>query len=344
MSKKLRHHYVPSGLTRNFCIEEKRVYYYDVKEKTIKPSSPGDAFRIKKLHSIVKEGGEVDHNSVEDWLMQFEGNGCATIKKLLAGNEISQDEREWLCSMWGVQLLRTPVIRAGIETFLKETVRTTAKVLDHSGHFGEMPDSLKQFGNNMSELIDNGTVDISICLPQVTMQFFVALPRVAQFLSVMNWCLLESSDDNYFIISDNPCAIVDPDFDLHGMGIGLGHPNVEVTLPIGKNHCLLASWNEIPASLKASKRHVSAINRRTALFGERFYAYPLESKKILNFLKPYADAVPEMQAESIPMPEGDRAGYMIISRQNLFTNPQYKRIYKNLPLIFPEVVRKFKVA
>lgn len=94
MSKKLRHHYVPSGLTRNFCIEEKRVYYYDVKEKTIKPSSPGDAFRIKKLHSIVKEGGEVDHNSVEDWLMQFEGNGCATIKKLLAGNEISQDERE----------------------------------------------------------------------------------------------------------------------------------------------------------------------------------------------------------------------------------------------------------
>ena len=345
MSRKLRHHYVPSGLTRNFCVEKEPIYYYDIKEDTIRPASPKDVFRIKNLHSIVKEGDEVDHNMVEDWLMSFERDGCVAIKKLLAGKSISQDERKSLCDMWGLQIIRTPIMRAGMENWLKEILRVTGKIADESGlsdRFGvsKIPNSLKQYGNSLSELLDNGTIGFFI-VPQATMKIFAALPKVIQSLSAMNWCLLESSEDHYFLLSDNPCAIIDPYFDIHGMGIGIESPSVEVTFPVGKNHCLLASWNKIPSTLKASKRHVLAINQRTALFGQRFYTYPFKSKKILNFLNLYADVGPEMQAESIPTERGDRVGYMTIYRQNI-TKSKSKRIYKSLRLIFPNAIRRFK--
>ncbi|MCB9973112.1 MAG: DUF4238 domain-containing protein [Rhodospirillales bacterium] len=78
--KKTRHHYVPSGLSKNFCVEEKRFYYYDIEQNTINPSSPKDAFRIKKFHSIVKDDGTEDHNLVEDIFMEHEGKACAYIR------------------------------------------------------------------------------------------------------------------------------------------------------------------------------------------------------------------------------------------------------------------------
>ena len=336
MNKKLRHHYVPSGLSRNFCLDGKRLYYYDLQEKKIEPSSPGDAFRRKKFHSVVKDDGSTDHNVVEDYLMEFEGHGSRNIKKLIYGEHITQEERQWIASLWGLQLLRTPIVRSGIEGLLKAQLDATSRILDAAGKFGPVPEALRKYGNSFTELLENGAIKHEIVLPQVTMQSFVALPQVSHLLDKMNWCVIESHEDNYFLLSDNPCAILDPDFERHHMGIGVGQPNVEVTLPIGKNHCLLAAWKPIPKHFEAGKKDVMNINRRSAIFGERFFAYPVESKRTMNFLLPYADATPEMVAESIPIPQSNgRAGYMTIARQNLFRNPRSKRLYQAIRPLFP---------
>ena len=336
--KKRRHHYVPSGLSRNFCLEPKRLYLYDTKEGVISPTSPKDVFRIKDLHSIVKDDGSIDHNMVEDEMMKFESKGCKAIGEILDGKELTDERKGWVSCFWALQLLRTPFIRGGVETSLKETVRATSRVLDEQGKFGDIPESLKKFGNNFSELLDNGVVDVTISLPQVTMMSLVAWPAVTDFFQNMNWCLLESTGENYFLLSDNPCAIIDPDFDKHKMGVGIGNKNIEVSLPIGKNYCLIASWNEIPPKMKATSRLVKAINQRTALFGERFFVYPSQTKKMMNFLKPYSDVVPKMDSQSIPMPEGDKSGYLTISRQNIFDEPRPRALYKGLSLIFPDAV------
>ncbi len=333
--QKRRHHYVPSGLSRNFCIEPKRLYLYDVQEQSIAPTSPKDVFRIKDLHSIVKDDGSIDHNMIEDEMMHFEGKGCKAISQIISGSEFTSECKGWIACLWALQLLRTPFIRGGVETSLKETIRATTKVLDGQNQFGEMPESLRPFGDNLSDLIDNGTVDITISLPQVTMISLIAWPNVTAFFEKMNWCLMESNKENYFLLSDNPCAIVDPDFDKHNMGVGIGNKNIEVSLPIGKNHCLLASWNEIPPYLKSTSKIVKSINQRTALFGERFFIYPIKTKKTLNFLKPYKDITPKMDSQSIPM---DNSGFMTVSRQNIFSEPLPKKLYKSIPLIFPDVI------
>ena len=75
MVNKIRHHYVPVGLSKNFCLEDKRLYLYDLLNKQITPSAPKDAFLKKKLHSIVGDTGKVDHNLIEDEFMQIESIG-----------------------------------------------------------------------------------------------------------------------------------------------------------------------------------------------------------------------------------------------------------------------------
>lgn len=337
-TNKRRHHYVPSGLCRNFCLDPKRLYLYDMNECVISPTSPKDVFRIKDFHSIIKDDGSTDHNMVEDEIMKYESAGCKAISNIIKGEELTDDNKESIASLWALQLLRTPFIRGGVATALKEIVRATSRVLDAQGIFGDIPESLNPFGNNFSELLDNGGVDVEISLPQVTMMSLAAWPDATALFQNMNWCLLESNDKNYFLLSDNPCAIVDPDFERHGMGVGIGNNNVEITFPIGKNHCLIASWNKIPPKIKVSYRQVKAVNQRTALFGERFFVYPVETKNIMNFLKPYSDVIPRMDSQSVPSQEGDKSGYFIISRQNIFDEPRAKALYRGLPLIFPQAL------
>lgn len=95
MQNKIRHHYVPVGLSKNFCLEEKRLYLYDVQEATIVPSTPKDVFLQKNLHSVVTDDGSVDHNMVEDEFMHLEGNGLKATNEILAGGEFTYERKDW---------------------------------------------------------------------------------------------------------------------------------------------------------------------------------------------------------------------------------------------------------
>ena len=327
---KIRHHYVPVGLSKNFCLEEKRLYLYDTQESTIIPSTPKDAFLQKNLHSIVTNDGSFDHNMMEDEFMVFESNGLKAINEILSGHELTYERKDYLAAFMALQQLRTPVYRKNIEAIIKEQLIAETKILDAQGAFGEIPDILKPYGSNISELLENGTIVHQITLPQVTMQGLSALPNVHALLVKMNWCLLESFGEDYFILSDHPCAILDPDLRNHGMGLGFAHNNIEVTLPISKNHCLLASWKKIPERAKLSKPQVSNINRRSAVFGERFFAYPLKTRKALNLLLPYKDCNFESRFLRIPGVDGGQA----VIAQNCVGGLGAIRLYEAISPLF----------
>src|SRR5690606_5573850 len=101
--------------------------------------------------------------------------------------------------------------RQAIEGMLKELIVITAKTLDAEGKFGAVPEALKPFGNSLSDLLDKGHALPEIILPQVTMSGLSALPSIHSLLILMNWSLLQSPHDNYFLLSDHPCAILNPD-------------------------------------------------------------------------------------------------------------------------------------
>lgn len=327
MVNKIRHHYVPVGLSKNFCLEEKRLYLYDLLNKQITPSAPKDAFLMKKLHSIVSDTGEVDHNLIEDEFMKIESIGIKAIRESIRSMELDDNAKDLIGAFIALQFLRTPVSRQGIEKMLKKQLAATAKVLDIQGIFGEVPESLRPFGNTMSDLIDNDAVNFQITLPQVTMQGLVALPKIHELLIQMNWSILESSNDNYFLLSDHPVSILDPDLNSHGMGIGFIGKNIEITMPIGLNHCVLLSWKVIPDYLSAHKQQVMNINSRSSIFGERFFSYPIKSKKMMNFLIKYKNCNFESVVDNIANIEGQ-----LILGQNTIIGD--RRLYENIRPIF----------
>ncbi len=166
----------------------------------------------------------------------------------------------------------------------------------------------------------------------ITLAGLTAWAPIARLIGSMNWCLLYSENNNYFLCADNPCAILDPDFDNDGIGgIGIGGPNVEITLPISKNHCLIASPHSIPDSMRVSPYQVKNINKRASLFGDRFFAYPIKDDKILKFLISCRKVAPKTMAESVPTENG----YRTITRQNIFDSPEHASFYRNISAIFP---------
>lgn len=68
-------------------------------------------------------------------MVEFEANGILAIRHFTANGTISDNDRAHIADLWAVQMLRTRVIRAGVAEFLKETVITTARVLDTQGKF-----------------------------------------------------------------------------------------------------------------------------------------------------------------------------------------------------------------
>ncbi|PCI52975.1 MAG: hypothetical protein COB36_14040 [Alphaproteobacteria bacterium] len=306
MSKKIRHHYVPVGLSKFFCLETKRLYLYDLHDGTIKPSSPKDVFLKKKLHSVTKDDGSIDHNFIEDEFMQIESKGLKAVKSIIEECQIHTELKSATAKLLSLQHLRTPVFRQGIESMLKNLLEATAKVLDAQGKLGEVPDILKPFGKNMPELFDNGAISTEITLPQVTMLGLCNLEAMHDILMKMNWCLLESKTEDFFVLSDHPFSILDPIFRKCGTGIGLAGMELELTMPIGARHCLLLSRKNIPSYLQANRLQVANINRRSAVFGKRLFVYPLKTKKILNFLKPYKAANFETEVQCIPSVNGSQ--------------------------------------
>ena len=324
---KIRHHYVPAGLSKNFCSDGRRLYLYDLHEQKIIASSPKDAFVEKNLHSLVKEGGEVDHNLVEDSFMEIEGNGLNAIRKIIENGKIFADDIDWMATFVALQYVRTPTARKDTEELLKQSILATAMSLDSSSALGEIPAALKKYGENLSDLIRNGHVLAEITLPQVTMSGIAALPEIHALLMQMNWCLLKAPENKYFFLSDHPCAILNPDFRTTGLGVASTW-DAELTMPISKNLCLLASLKNLPTTKTLNEEQVTNINKRTAVFGERFFAHPLHSPEELQFLIPYKQCSREIISRRVT----SKNGYAI-SFEGKITGSK-SHLYRKIPLLF----------
>src|SRR4051812_33989823 len=116
---KKRHHYVPASLSRGFTADgERELYLYDVKEGRIVSASPKDVFAVRELHTIQREHGIEDRNFVEDYLMDFEDKGVVALRKFISARILSDEDRSNVAMFWALQLVRTPVVRAGVSEFL----------------------------------------------------------------------------------------------------------------------------------------------------------------------------------------------------------------------------------
>jgi len=326
MNKKRRHHFIPAGLSKNFCKENNILYLYDVLEEKVAQASPRDVFVIKDFHTVVlKEGGK-DHNTLEDLLMDLENEGIPSIRKFIENGSIEDDDRRRIAAIWAIQYLRTPAIRDMVDKMEKQRLKTTAIQMDKGGAFLPVPKSLQKYGNSITELLESGHIKFDI-LPQMTLQPMIHLEKIAQMIFDMNWCLIESEQNNYFSLPDNPCSFVYDNFSVQDQRMLLEDKGVETALPIGLRHCLIAGWKKMPQKVRGNEKRVKEINKRSAIFADRFIVFPLKSKKMMGFFKRFAAGKPETDVQTIPAPSHEGGGSYIICRQNTFKSDQMLRHY-----------------
>lgn len=326
---KRRHHYVPKGLSKKFCLFDNCLFLYDLDEERICQSSPKKSFVINNFHSIYKENNIADHETIENMLMHIEANGIKAISNIIANNRINNEDIAILSIFLGFQYSRTPSARNLYETILTSSLSSTLKMLWQSGKLPPMPNELKEcFGNEYNAISNIKPV---IKMPQITMMSLTAAYDILDFLLKMNWCLLTSDNQDFFLLSDHPVSVFDPDIDINlGKIGGLASPKVEITMPISKNHCLLISWKNVPIVKKATEKTVKNINKRTSLFGDRFFVFPLQSKKILNLLMSYSKIRPGIKPTSYSFTKGN----LIKFENDLPYNPHFESLYKPIKTIF----------
>ena len=311
--RKIRHHYVPVCLTKRFCLQNKTLFLYDLKKNNILKSDPRNSFVESCYHSVQKDEGGMDHNKIENLLMPFEGSGIRAITRYVQSKGlVDKSTKEEIASFWSLQYLRVPIRREEAEEALKANIRMTSDLCEKSGLI-TLPPELKKYGNSF-----NDVCEIVITLPQVTLMALGALDKCMAVLMNMNWCLIEFENMDYLALSDNPCSFFS-DVKTQNYGLSFATPRVEVILPIDLNHCILASWKPLPPFLKGNKKMLHEINRRTALYAQRFLAYPENSEALKHFFRKY----------SIGTPKGDVSvlGNYMVSRSNVFKGDELRKRY-----------------
>ena len=312
MTAKRRHHYLPKSYIAGFCNEPRRIYLYDALEDAVYPSSPRDAFVQANYNTVPTAEGGFDHNSVENLLEQeIETPGIAAIRRYIASGSCTADDRLPVARFAALQMARVPVFRRGVEELARASVTQAFRRLDRRGLFPDLPKSLKAYGASLSELVEKGVIRVDI-LPHYSLTGLASVESTTEYLAQMNWCLLDTAQSDYFPVSDNPIAVYDPYFRQGARGIGLAYPNVEVTFPLDKYRCLLATWNPLRRdSVEIPRRALREVNRRIGIFGDRFYGYPIYSEGIRTMIRNYAGRPPSTQVEIIPADSGSYLFYRI---------------------------------
>ena len=324
--KKIRHHYVPVCLSKKFCLKDKTLFLYDLKNQKIIKSDPKNAFVENCYHTLEDEVGLKDHNKIENLLMSIEGSGSQAIRNYIKSKgEIDQKTKEELATFWALQYLRVPQRREETEEILKTNIRLTTDICEQSGLI-HLPPELKKYGNSINEVSE-----VVITLPQVTLIGLNTLPGCAPILSNMNWCLVQFTRNSYLALSDNPCPFYSDIKELT-YGLGFATPEVEIILPLSFHYCVIASWKPIPKFIKGNKKMLLEINGRTALFAQRFIAYPEESSKLNHFFQKFSIGTPKGEVSVV--------GNCIIGRSNMPQGKDLRVLYEKCRPLFPKIKNK----
>lgn len=207
-------HYVPQFLLRNFCGRGKsRLFAFDkATGKVFEPS----------VRNVGGEHGFYDFGiagvtiSVDPILRALEDATAPIIQKIVLSESlgvISADERTTIAQFAAAQAVRCTHTRI----WLEELSKAISNELQSRGI-----DPLRA-----SRLLTLSAQDAKL----VAIHGVLDLDELAGQLGSMDWLLFRSSDNNFFIISDNPVATQSLQ---NGKDVGAVNRGVEIYLPISR--------------------------------------------------------------------------------------------------------------
>ena len=220
MSKLPDHHYVPQGYLKGFMNGD-GLYVVDKKHNSIRLTAPAGVAYVPGYY-IVDTVSEKDSSDVENSFSKIETKCVPIIKKVAAGEYLTNSNIADLAIYIALQYGRTPFSRARMDDIttivmtnlmkeqLAEMYNSATKYQEMAEHFHtkvtnlEMPsretirDWVLKPGPIAKVEVDNGTY---------VKQFFESAEAIAAELLKRRWIVLRAPRGVSFITSDNPIGL-----------------------------------------------------------------------------------------------------------------------------------------
>jgi len=300
---KKKHHYIPVFYLNGFTNLNGCLWVYDKGGKGPFESSPEGIAYENHYFSFMTPEGEKDSETIENFMMQLEGESSKVVQKILAGEALTEDERITFAVFVASMAVRVPNLRNNIQSSTAEMIkRLTAFTAAHKTGFASM---VEQFERETGQKIDlpveelrQWAADPENYTVEVDQQYAVgmALSLMDRFVPIffdMKWAFLKASGDFNFMTGDNPLYYADPTHDPRSpYGVGLFNRKIQVTLPLSKDVCAFGTWEGDEGYIDVGSQQVKSANRRAVIASVRFVFSDNKSEITDRFVKKYKGSHP----------------------------------------------------
>lgn len=272
-----RHHYVPRMLLRRFSANPAadNPPLWCLEKGSGRPRGTCVNNEAVVGHYYRLENEEANPALVEDALSIIEGRAKEIIDALVAGQNLSSDQRFLMALFIHLQYMRTPRGRHWMTHLQEMGVRIAAmnhladpeEVKKHFAEKGEQrtDEEIERWRHEVLERIERGSPRITPTHDGEVAGIFRQADSLSRLIALkMTWTALCPSAGEQYILSDHPVHIVDLEAPP-GEGVGyLSSPTVELTFPIDPALCLLLrpgppEWSKV----NVEPEDVRDINLRT---------------------------------------------------------------------------------
>lgn len=307
-NKSVRHHFVPQFYLQGF-IDPSNIPYVWIYRKNngaIIKSSVKDTAVHRHYYSFTTKAGTRDSQTLEKWLSEAEANAAKIYVKILNKKPLNNEERSKFATFLALTLTRVPNYRENMIN--KPTAQLMKRMqIIMASHKQRFEAHIKKYekdtGKKISipieqlrEYILKGDYDVKVGNPDYSLSFmFSSAQEVAPIFHAMKWSFLETTDDEYFLTSDNPLYYIDPTYKPGSFyGVGLMNKKLEVTFPLSKNLALLATWGGSTGYHRANSSTIKTLNWRTIVSAQNFVFAPEKSLGLSKLVQKYKNSSPKI--------------------------------------------------
>jgi hypothetical protein len=272
------YHFVPQRYLRRFQDREEPGTIW-IHDKTT------GAFRRLAIKSVAQAKQFYPVETERRLAADVENPANAVIEKLVAGDRITENEREAIAVFVGTMACRVPTKRRRSRDMVPDSL---SQVIDGYRHLIR---TARAEGVIPPELLDRRSGEINAAEakfaknpPQVVLDLVNSPWPSVRFVTVfreMAWRVLSTAGPQFFVTSDNPA------FGFQAEGFGWGTIEGELCLPLSTTHVLHGSWQGPRRSLyfgPVNQRSLREINKRLVSTADRFVFYHRPAPWVLALL------------------------------------------------------------
>ncbi len=249
-------HYIPQFYLREFTDpetpngHEPYVWVYEHESKKWKKKSPKNIASKPDFYSFVDQEDK-RRNEIEKGLSTIEGKTASIYRnKIFTRQQLTIQEKATIAEFIVLMVTRVPSFHNIIDS---SVCKLTKILLEMYNARPEAAKKLKEeyerdIGKKLPDDFDESWFDHSRYKINASKSFIlkmmVSLTEIAKIIFNMTWTFIHTTEKAWFITSDSPFNMRNPKSNSPWYGQGLMYQDIEVTIPLSRQICILATWKK----------------------------------------------------------------------------------------------------